>query len=164
MIDKFSPIEIGIYMAIKEKNPAGYSVPVSLPNDQGVFMVKAIEHESKIKTKIENGKPKAVFEVNVEAMIEEEIESNQLDLSSIREIEKQASKKVNQMADKFLKQLQNDKSVVFGLGAKIRAKYPSYWDNTVKTDENWAEIYKDMDIQIDYNVSIRRTGMEWKLL
>ena len=162
MINKFSPIEIGMYMALKGMNPAGYSVPISLPNEEGVYMVKAVGRDSKIKSKIEKGKPTTTFEVNIDAMIEEEIESNQLDLSTIQEIEDAASKRVNKMANNFIRQLQEDQSDIFGLGARIRAKYPNYWDKHVKTDEKWAEIYKDMDIEIDYNISIRRTGMEWK--
>ncbi|MRG84704.1 Ger(x)C family spore germination protein [Salinibacillus xinjiangensis] len=162
MVDKFPPIEIGVYMSIKEKNPGGYGNPLSLSNEKGVYIVKATERKSKIRTKVENGKPSATIEVKVDSDIVEEVNANHLDKETVNKLEEELSKKAKNIGEEFIKKLKEDGSDVLGLGARIRAKYAKYWDEKVKTDEQWSEIYKDMDIQVNYEINIRRTGMVWK--
>lgn len=58
--------------------------------------------------------------------------------------------------------MQKNQSDILAIGARIRAKYPKYWDNEVKTNERWAEIYKDIDIKIKIKFIIERSGMDWK--
>ncbi|WP_168193904.1 Ger(x)C family spore germination C-terminal domain-containing protein [Lysinibacillus sp. SGAir0095] len=55
-----------------------------------------------------------------------------------------------------------NESYVLGIGSRVRAKYPSYWGEEVKTSENWDEIYKEMDVQVQVDFKIKRTGMDWK--
>ncbi|MCP8617692.1 Ger(x)C family spore germination protein [Salirhabdus salicampi] len=162
MVDTFPPIEIGVYMAMKEKNPGGYSGPVSISGQKGVFMVKVTERKSKIRTKVEKGKPSATIDVEIDAVIEEETKSHQLNEQILQKIEEKTNKKFKKIGEDLLQKLQEKGSDVLGLGARIRAKYAKYWDEHVKSDERWSEIYKDMDVKVNYQVHIKRTGMEWK--
>ncbi|WP_010096680.1 Ger(x)C family spore germination protein [Ornithinibacillus scapharcae] len=162
MIGKISPIESGVFMGMRGKTPGGYSIPMTLPNENGVFMVKATTQKPKINLRMENGKPDAEIKVTVDATVEEEVDSNQLKAPMIEKLEKETMKKANQIASELIEKLQSDGSDIFGIGARIRAKYASYWDREVKSDERWAEIYKEMDIRVDYDINITDTGMEWK--
>jgi spore germination protein KC len=68
---------------------------------------------------------------------------------------------MGEICNELVKKLQEEGSDVFGLGARVRAKFGWYWDQEVKTDEKWSEIFKEMDIKVTVDYSIRRTGMEW---
>jgi spore germination protein KC len=161
MVGRTKPIEIGAYMAMKEKNPGGYSITVSMEGDEGVYLIKSLERKSKILVKIKNGKPSATINVNVDAIIEEETKANQLGGTSLEKIQKAANKKGEEICNELVKKFQEEGSDVFGFGARVRAKYGVYWDKEVKTDEKWSEIFKKMEVKVTVDYSIKRAGMEW---
>jgi spore germination protein KC len=78
---------------MKEKNPGGYSIAVSLDEHGGVYLVKTQERKSKIQVKVENEKPSATININIDAIIEEEINASNLGGKSLQKIEKKASEK-----------------------------------------------------------------------
>jgi spore germination protein KC len=161
MVGRSKPIEIGAYMTMKEKNPGGYSIAVSLKEEKGVYLIKTLERKSRILVNIKGGKPSATIDVKLDAIIEEEINTSNLNEETVKKIEKRANKKMEDISNEFVKKLQEKGSDVLGLGARVRAKFGYYWDQNVKTDENWSEIFKEMDVQVKVSYSIRRTGMEW---
>ncbi|WP_102346323.1 Ger(x)C family spore germination protein [Bacillus sp. Marseille-P3661] len=161
MVGRTTPIEIGMYMSMKEKNGGGYSVSVSLEGEEGVYLVKAEKRKPHIKVSLKNGKPSAEIAVEIEAVIEEEVNNNQLSEEKIKQLKKAADQKRKELCEKLLGQLQKEGSDVLGIGARIRAKYGDYWDTEVKTEEKWSEIYKEMKIKVTVDHKIRRAGMEW---
>jgi spore germination protein KC len=162
MVGRTTPIEIGAYLAMKEKNPGGYSIAVSLDGEKGVYLIKSLERKSKIRVKVKNGKPSATIHVKVDAIIEEEVNSSKLDEELIKKIENTANIKGADICKDLVKKLQEDGSDIFGLGGRVKAKFGYYWDQEVKTDENWSEIFKEMEVSVVVEYSIRRTGMRWK--
>ncbi len=161
MVGKLTPIEIGAYLAMRERNPGGYTVAVST-DDGGVYFVESLKRDAEINVDVKNGQPTATINVRIEATIEEETKANDLGKKKLEEIET----KVNELGDKvfsdLVKKSQKKESDIFGVGARFRAYHSKYWDNEVKTDEHWYGIFKEMDIQVKVNFKIRRTGMDWK--
>ncbi|RKQ28551.1 Ger(x)C family spore germination protein [Oceanobacillus halophilus] len=162
MVGKFSPIEIGVYMSVMGENQGGYSYAVKLPEEEGIYMIKATERDSKIMTELKNGEPRASIDITIDSIIEEETKTENLNQNTVRKIEQEAEEKAKKLGDEFVKNLQEDGSDVFGLGARIRAKHKNYWNEEIKTNDKWTETYKEMDIKVTYNINIKRTGMEWK--
>jgi len=160
MVGLTSPMEIGAFMDMKEKASGGYPVTVSLDN-KSVYMIQAQERNSKIKVDVRKGAPSATINVEIDAILEEAIGVT-VNGEKINQIEKAANKKMEEVSSKLIKQLQENGSDVLGLGARIRAKFGTYWDEEVKTDEKWSEIYKDMEIKVTFDYTIRRTGMDWE--
>ncbi|WP_099355047.1 Ger(x)C family spore germination protein [Fredinandcohnia onubensis] len=160
MVGLTSPMEIGAFMDMKEKASGGYPVTVSLDN-KSVFMIQAQDRNSKIKVDVKNGAPSATINVEIDAILEEAIGVT-VNGKKINKIEKAANKKMEEVSSKLIKQLQENGSDVLGLGARIRAKFGTYWDEEVKTDEKWSEIYKEMEIKVTFDYTIRRTGMDWE--
>lgn len=161
MVGAMTPIQTGMYLAIRERNPGGYSAAVAT-NDGATYLIKSLERKSNIKVEVKNGKPSAHIKVEIDGAIEEEIGADDLSEKKLYEIEEKANSWANVAFANFLRQLQKDQSDIIAIGARIRAKYPKYWDEEVKTDEKWLAIYKDMDIQIKVNFKIERSGMEWR--
>lgn len=161
MVGRTTPVEIGMYMSMKEKNGGGYSVAVSLEDEPGVYLIKAEKRNPNIKVSLKYGKPSAVINVEVQAVVEEEVKASQLGEKQLEKLEKAANQKRGEICKELLAKLQEEGSDILGLGARIRAKYGAYWDKEVKTEEKWSEIYKEMDIKVNVHHQIRRTGMEW---
>lgn len=162
MVGKMSPIEIGAFLAMKEKNPGGYSLAVSLGKNDGTYLVESLERKSKIKVDIKNGKPTAFIEVKIDAMIEEETQANNLNEETLKQVEKATNEVAHEIFSNLIKQLQEDQSDILGIGATMRALHPDYWRTEVKNEEKWPEIYKEMEIELTVEYSIKRSGMEWK--
>lgn len=161
MVGRTTPIEVGMYMGMKEDNGGGYPLAVSLEGESGVYIVKAEKRKSDIKVNLKHGKPKADIYVKVKAVIDEEVSANHLGVKKLEQIEKAANQKREELCRALIKKFQKEGSDVLGLGARIHAKYGTYWDEEVKTEEKWSEIYKRMDIKVTVQHKIKRSGMEW---
>ncbi|MCM3388748.1 Ger(x)C family spore germination protein [Ureibacillus chungkukjangi] len=161
MVSKMSPIELGGYLAMRERNPGGYTVAVST-DDGGVYLVESLRRDSKINITIEDGKPNAVINVEIEAQIEEETKANDLGLKKLEEVELKVNDLANQVFNEEIKSWQEKGADLLGIGARVRAFHSKYWHQEVETEERWREIYKEMDIQVKVDFKIERTGMDWK--
>jgi spore germination protein KC len=160
MVGRTTPIEIEAYMGMKEKATGGYTLAVALEGDNGVYMIKSQERKPRIEVKLKNNRPQASFDIDVDAIVDEEIITNKLSGKKLTQLEQAANQKREELCRELLKKTQEQGSDIWGLGARVRAKYGRYWDEEVKDDETWSEIYKDMDIDVKVNYKIRRTGME----
>lgn len=161
MVSKMSPIELGGYLAMRERNPGGYTVAVST-DDGGVYLVESLRRDSKINITIEDGKPNAVINVEIEGQIEEETKANDLGLKKLEEVELKVNDLANQVFNEEIKSWQEKGADLLGIGARVRAFHSKYWHQEVETEERWREIYKEMDIQVKVDFKIERTGMDWK--
>lgn len=162
MVGKLSPTETGAVLAMQGQNPAGYSNVVQSEDKSGIYMVKPYRRSSDISVKMVDGKPKVFIRVNIEGFIEEEPKSKNLSGEKLEELEKTINKMGKESLEKLIKKLQKDQSDILGIGARVRAYYPKYWNEQIKDDEGWYEVYKDLDIQVSIDYRILRVGMEWK--
>jgi spore germination protein KC len=162
MVGRTTPIEIGTYMALKQKHSGGYTIAVSLDEKEDVFMVKSNLRNSKIRVDVKDGKPRASIDVSIDAIIEEKVNSVDLEEDILRKVEDKAREKVEQLGNQLLAKLQAAKSDVLGIGARIMALHSDYWDKEIKTSENWREVYKNMEIKLQVNYHVERTGIDWR--
>ncbi|WP_449540401.1 Ger(x)C family spore germination protein [Ferdinandcohnia sp. Marseille-Q9671] len=160
MVGLTTPIEIGAFMDMKEKNSGGYPLSLSL-DDGDVYIIQSQERQSDIQVDVKNGKPSASIHVTVDANLDEAIGAT-VNADKIKRIEKAANKKMKEISEELVMQLQEKGSDVLGLGARVRAKFGTYWNEVVKTDEKWSDIYKDMEIHVTFDYTIRRTGIDWE--
>ncbi|MEH7386481.1 Ger(x)C family spore germination protein [Bacillus sp. JJ1521] len=160
MVGLTSPIEIGAFMDMKGRTSGGYPISVSL-DDTSVYIIQTQERDSKITVDVKKGIPSATIHVEIDAILEEAIDVT-VTGDKIKQIEKAANHKMEEVSSELIMQLQEQGSDALGLGARVRAKYGTYWDQEVKNDEKWSEIYKDMKIKVTFDYTIRRTGMDWE--
>ncbi|MGN8647618.1 Ger(x)C family spore germination protein [Gracilibacillus sp. HCP3S3_G5_1] len=161
MIDKLSAIEVGVYMAVLGINPGGYSFPVSLPNDEAVYMVEALYRNSNINVHVTEGKPVADIQVKIDADISEEVKGNHLTQEHFDELEKEAEKVTKEIADKAFQQIQENGSDIFGLGARIKAEHPAFWRENVQNNGDWTELYQEMEVSLAFDYQLKHTGAKW---
>ena len=160
MVGKTTPGEIGAYMGMKEKSPGGYSIIVSIEDEEGVYLIKSLKRKSKTAVEIRDGKPMAFINIKVEAAIEEKTNDSKLDSDTLKKVELAANKKAEEICSELVKKLQEKGSDIFGLGARVKAKYAGYWEREVNRDEQWSNVFKEMEIKVKADFNIRRAGME----
>lgn len=159
MVGKSEPIEIGIYMAIKNVQAGGYSVLVQVPGTKATVMYQIKHRKSRIDVSIRNGKPVVHVKIHNEGnIIEKSNEQIQLSTEVISKIEKYMNETGPVGYREFVRKTQQKGSDIFGFGEYIRAKEPAYWNREIHTKEKWEEMYKDIDIHLELTNSIRRVG------
>ncbi|TSI06202.1 Ger(x)C family spore germination protein [Lysinibacillus sp. BW-2-10] len=161
MVGHMTPFEIGAYLAMQGKNPGGYAIAVNT-DDGGIYIGESSVRRSDIKINVKDGQPSAQLNVEVEVNIEEETKANDLDNKKVKKIEKEMEKSAVEKFEKTVNKWKENESDVLGIGARTRAEFPHYWDEQVKTDENWSQIFKEMNIEVNVECEIERAGMEWK--
>ncbi|WP_188206396.1 Ger(x)C family spore germination protein [Alkalibacillus aidingensis] len=162
MVGKTTPLQIGTYMSMVAENPGGYTIATELPNDDGVFMYRSQTRKSDIQVEIKDGKPYVHFDVTSKGFIEEEnkVEQGiQDDPEYLRSLEEEIAKVAEKSATNLLDQLQEDGSDIFGIGEFVRGKHSKFWDEHIRTKENWQEMFPDIEIEVNYNIEIERTGI-----
>ncbi|MEJ9281853.1 Ger(x)C family spore germination protein [Ureibacillus thermosphaericus] len=162
MVGTLTPTETGAILALQGINPAGYSNVIVPGDKKGVYLVKPFKRISKISVEIQDGKPKVFIDVKVEGFVEEQLYTNDLSKEKLQELEKSATELGGKVLNSLVKKLQQDESDILAIGARVRAYHPKYWEENVKTEDAWREIYKEMDIQVKMDYKILRVGMEWK--
>lgn len=66
-------------------------------------------------------------------------------------------------AEKYIELIQKTQqhgSDIFGFGKHVRAKYPGYWNEHIKDSRGWEEMYKEIPIEVELTIDIRRIGMK----
>ena len=158
MIGSMTPYEIGIFLGIKGENKGGYGLAVST-EDGGIYILESYKRDTKIDIKIENNVPSILINEKVEANITERTNMKSITNEKVEEIEKVASNVASKKNNKAVKNWQENESDLLGIGARVRAKFPKYWSREVKTMDKWREIYKQLQIEVNVQYEIIRTGM-----
>ncbi|WP_223068155.1 Ger(x)C family spore germination protein [Paenibacillus caui] len=161
MIGATKPIEIGVYMAIKGMDPAGYSALLQVP-PLGIVMTSTMARESKINVKIRDGKPAATLKIHLEArLVEKEAEHVKVSSpESLRLVEERLSSIVKESAENLLTRLQKDKSDIVGFGEYVRAYKSSFWRNNIHEKSDWEDLFSRMPIEVVVDSSVRRIGLK----
>jgi spore germination protein KC len=161
MVGVTKPLEIGFFMAVQSLNPGGYIAAVPVPGTSGSVMIHALHRKSKIEVDLQNGKPHATVKVYYEAELEEkshsyiQVENEQV----ITKIEESASHASEKAIKELIKKTQEQGSDIFGFGEYVRGKQAKFWNEHVKTEEKWSDMYKTMQIDVSVTWRIRRVGM-----
>lgn len=164
MVGKTNPLEIGGLMAVLGIKQSGSRVFVKVPDKEDMVIVRVMSRNTKLKTKIKDGKPHVFMKIHYEAEIDESYSEkvNIQDDQTIKGIQKEFCKAVEESLTILVKKIQEDDSDIFGFGEYFRAKHSSYWNNQVGTKEKWHSVYKDLTFESSCSVDIRRVGMKAK--
>ncbi|MFM1655618.1 Ger(x)C family spore germination protein [Brevibacillus sp. B_LB10_24] len=162
MVGVTKPLEIAAFMGIKGLNPAGYRTFVKVPGTSTVVNLYATQRKAKTNLKIIDGRPHFHLFVSVDTNLEEVIGASiPIDTPAIlSKIEREDERSAEKFYKDLIKQTQAKGSDIFGFGEYVRAKEPKYWNQNIRTKENWQKMYKDISVDIKVKINIRRVGMK----
>jgi spore germination protein KC len=159
MVGTTKALQIAYFMAIKQKNPGGYSVIQQIPGTETAVMFQSTHRKSKISVTIKEGKPHATIRCLVEGDIREKSnEDFKLTDENIKKVEESVQKTALKAFNEFIQQTQEDGSDIFGFGEYVRATQASYWNREIKTKEKWESMYRDISVDLSLKIKVRRIG------
>jgi len=164
MVAKTEPLDIGVYMAVKGMNPAGYPVYVDASDDSNKKVIFQSTHrKSKIDVEIRNGIPHFSVRIAVEGNIVEKSDQQiPIDDRTIQEIERHLRENDIKASEELIRKTQELETDIFGFGEIVRAKIPAFWNKEIKNKANWRKMYKECTFEIDSEYHVRRIGMQIK--
>lgn len=131
-------------------------VAISKPNDKESVNVKTTHAKSKMTPEIKDGKTTIKIEIKQEGDLQEQTSSedyaNPKAFAMLENEEENIIKKEVIAAVEKAKYLNAD---VFGFGDNIYQHYPKEW---VKMQNSWNEIFKNINVDVQVEAKIRRTG------
>src|SRR5690606_5375761 len=106
--------------------------------------------------------PSIKINVKIDSNIAERSNVKNITNNRVEEIEELASNIATKKYNQVIKKWQENESDVLGIGARVRAKFPKYWSEEVKTIDRWYEIYNQLNMEVKVRCEIIRTGMEYR--
>jgi spore germination protein KC len=98
------------------------------------------------------------LDVSLDAIVTESNFPINLDKAKIRrELQRELEKQLEAQSMKTFRLLQKYRTDIFNIGAYVRAFHPDLWNSI-----NWNNTFADAKVDIDYHITIRRSGMELK--
>ncbi|AZV41931.1 Ger(x)C family spore germination protein [Peribacillus asahii] len=164
MVGKTRPQEIGSFMAGIGAEKGGYPIFTDIPGNKEIALVQAVKRKTKIKASLKNGKPHILVKVRYEGKVSEK-ESPNVKIKKeedIRALERGFSNTSQKSLSDLIAKTQKAKSDIFGFGEYFRGKFPEYWKQNVKTEEDWRNIYENLSYDVEVDTYIRHSGMKDK--
>jgi spore germination protein KC len=161
MVGATTPLEIGFFMAIKGMNPGGYSGFVRVPGTDDSVIYRATHRNASMHLTMKNGKPHFKVRMTIEGNLDEK-SSEHFSLNEpgiIDQIEQEVKRQSTKAISSFIAATQKHGSDIFGFGEYVRAKAPAYWNRHIKSEEDWQETYKELEIELEMSFKVRRVGM-----
>lgn len=131
--------------------------PISCP-EEGKATIEIIQLDSKMKGKINKGKPEVDVNVKVKGNIGEvECRINLSEQKSIVELEKITEKKMEETINMTIESVQKQyESDIFGFGEAIHRSNPKEWK---KIKEQWRdEGFSELSANVKVDVKLQHTG------
>lgn len=129
---------------------------ISCP-EEGKATIEIIQLDSKMKGKINKGKPEVDVNIKVKGNIGEvECQINLSEQKSIVELEKITEKKLEETVNLTIESVQKQyKSDIFGFGEAIHRSNPKEWK---KIKEQWDEEFSELTANVKVDVKLVHTG------
>ncbi|TCP52832.1 spore germination protein KC [Tumebacillus sp. BK434] len=166
MVGKLNDEESWVLLNIKDKAIGG-DITIPCPYAQngadGSERKYITVHPKKVHVKNKIEPVQDTFRMNVSIMLELDVVESMCDLDYrkkevVKLIESAISEELNKRARKLVALCQKEYRVdVFGMGNKVRAKYPREFES-----KNWSDEFPKTQINIDYEVEVRRVGMKMR--
>jgi spore germination protein KC len=122
----------------------------------GILALEVVRTKTKMRGKVENGKPQIFVQVYLEENVGEvQCKIDLMDPTSIKQLEKIAQKGVQSIIYSAIQKAKKYDVDIFGFGEAIYRADPKYWD---KNKGNWKEQFLDLPVQVSAEVKIRRLG------
>lgn len=159
MVGVTEPLQIGYFMGIMGMDPGGYSVLQRVPVRQksAYYVYTTKNRKAKRFVELKNGRPHFTVKVYIEGDVSE-IVDRPLTESLIRKMEKQLERSAKEGFEQLVNQTQKKQSDIFAFGEYVRGKLPAYWNEHIQTEERWREMYRDVPVNFELAVKIRRVG------
>ncbi|MRH45086.1 Ger(x)C family spore germination protein [Aquibacillus halophilus] len=122
----------------------------------GTISVEVFKSNTKLTGLADNGTPKITIDVKSEASIGEvacQIDIN--DEKKLTEIEQKLEKKIEEIVNGSIAKAKEFNSDIFGFGDVLRRFEPKKWETW---KENWSEEFQNIEITVNADMKIRRTG------
>ncbi|MGE7759554.1 Ger(x)C family spore germination protein [Peribacillus sp. NPDC097895] len=133
------------------------STAVTIPCEGEKITINTIRSKTKIKGRMEKGKPKIDINVTSEGSIGD-VECK-IDLSkeeNIKELNERYEKDVKGKIVGSIKKLQDDyQSDIFGFGEEIHRTDPKAWK---RLEENWEQEFANLEVKVTVKAKIRNLG------
>lgn len=133
------------------------STVVNVPCEDGKISIETIRSKTKVKGKIEKGKPKIDISIFSEGNVSD-VECK-FDLSTpekIKELEEKYKNRIKNGIEGSLKKVQKDyQSDIFGFGEVIHRVNPKAWK---RLEPNWDQEFENLEISVKVNAKIRHLG------
>ncbi|MCQ6280451.1 Ger(x)C family spore germination protein [Bacillus sp. EB600] len=151
------------WLNVKESSGFNYiidkvsSTATNVPCEDGKLAIETIRSKTKVKGKVEQGKPKITISVFSEGNVGD-VECT-IDVSKPENIKKLEEKYQSEIKDKIegaIKKVQKDyKSDIFGFGEVIHRADPKAWK---RLEPNWEQEFENIEVSVKVNAKIRRLG------
>lgn len=129
--------------------------PVDCPGG-GKFGVEIIRSKSRMNGKVTEGKPSVTVSLNIEVNIGEVFcQADLTDPETIKKMEEETEKVNIEIMEAAVTKAKMLRSDIFGFGEVIHRTDPKAWK---KLKSHWDEHFASMDVEIQSDVRIRRTG------
>ncbi len=161
MVGVTKPLEIGFYMALTGVSEGGYTAFIQLPDSEETVLFKATNRRKETSVSLKQGRPHVYVKIHLEGNIVEKSQEKASALSDdqiIKELEERMPQYIRKSHENFILKMQNEGSDIFGFGEYFRAKEPQYWNHEIRNKETWQKTFKDVSIEMDIQVQIRRVG------
>ncbi|MFC5446913.1 Ger(x)C family spore germination protein [Paenibacillus aestuarii] len=154
-------MDITLFMGIMGMNPSGGQAYVQVPGKSEYLEYSGRSRKALTKVDIQDGKPHVRVKIMIEGNIREKSnESVKLSHDVIQLMERQLEQDAVKMYQDFIHRTQEKGADIFGFGEHIRSRQWRYWDEQIKTKEQWEKMYPDLKVDIQVKVQIRRVGMK----
>ncbi|MGE7185643.1 Ger(x)C family spore germination protein [Peribacillus sp. NPDC006672] len=133
-----------------------YTVSIKPKGVKGEISLSPVSAQIKIIPQIINDKWKLLVKINTEGtVIQNETNLNLSSPNSIKVAEEAYQKGIEKRILLAFKQTQQKKADILGLGKVFYRKYPNQFN---KVENQWNEVFAEMEVEIDVNANIRRQG------
>lgn len=124
---------------------------------ENMVAVEIIKASTKIIPRLNNGKLSIDVKVKAGGNINEITSYKEIDLKEFAEIETDFARHIKSEMESILKVMRQEPITdALGIGLAVYRKYPEYWR---EIEDDWEEIFKDLEINIDVDTEIKNLGL-----
>ncbi|MFA1713885.1 Ger(x)C family spore germination protein [Peribacillus frigoritolerans] len=133
-----------------------YTVTFKPEGVKGEISLNPVSAKVKIIPQIINDKWKVLVKIDTEgAVIQNGTNLNLSSLKTVKAVERDFQKDIEKRLQLAFLNTQDKKADILGLGKEFYRKYPKQFN---KIENNWDEIFAEMEVEIDVAAHIRRQG------
>lgn len=154
MTGTLTPEETSAFLIMVNKTEK--EVPLTFSVEEGEDMtVSVVDSKAKLKvSELQNEKPSVKMSVEMEVEVIEYPPDHLNDETLKEEINQQLTQETEKLLYRTIEKMKQANSDGLGIGQRIMSKDPD-----VFKEMDWDEVYRELDIQIETKVNIKRTGV-----
>ncbi|MCK2020840.1 Ger(x)C family spore germination protein [Peribacillus frigoritolerans] len=133
-----------------------YTVTLKPKGEKGEISLNPVSAKVKVIPQIINDKWKVLVKIDTEgSVIQNGTNLNLSSLKAVKAVERDFQKDIEKRLELAFLNTQDKKADILGLGKEFYRKYPKQFN---KIENNWDQIFAEMEVEIDVAAHIRRQG------